>query len=66
MNETSNTAQERLRERAFTLWEEAGKDVHDAYQLWHKLRSLNPSAPALAGRPQPAGKAALPAKQPSL
>lgn len=47
MEQLSNNAHTRLRERAFTIWEEAGGDVREGYTLWHKLR------PMLSHRPLP-------------
>jgi hypothetical protein len=40
MEQFSNNAHTRLRERAFTIWEEAGGDVREGYTLWHKLRPM--------------------------
>jgi hypothetical protein len=42
MEQLNNNAHTRLRERAFTIWEEAGGDVHEGYSLWHKLRPMLP------------------------
>ncbi len=45
----------RLRERAYTMWEEAGDDESLSYNLWHKLRRL--LAPAsLSARDEVRGK----------
>ncbi len=35
-----NSIDSRMRERIFTMWEEAGGDPHSAYRLWHKLRPM--------------------------
>ncbi len=40
MEQLSNNAYTRLRERAFTIWEEAGGNVSEGYSLWHKLRPM--------------------------
>jgi hypothetical protein len=40
MEQLNNNAHTRLRERAFTIWEEAGGNVSEGYSLWHKLRPL--------------------------
>jgi hypothetical protein len=40
MGQLSNNAHTRLRERAFTIWEEAGGNVSEGYSLWHKLRPM--------------------------
>jgi hypothetical protein len=42
MEQLDNNAHTRLRERAFTIWEEAGGDIHEGYSLWHKLRPMLP------------------------
>lgn len=36
----TSSAQARVRERLFVMWEEAGSDPDAAYQLWHKVRPL--------------------------
>jgi hypothetical protein len=39
-------AQQRIRERAYTLWEEAGCPEGRAYEFWHRVRRLlAPSRP---------------------
>jgi hypothetical protein len=40
MEQLDNNAHIRLRERAFTIWEEAGGNVSEGYSLWHKLRPM--------------------------
>jgi len=40
MEQVSNNAHDRLRERAFTIWEEAGGDESEGFRMWHKLRPL--------------------------
>jgi hypothetical protein len=40
MGQLTNNAHTRLRERAFTIWEEAGGNISEGYSLWHKLRPL--------------------------
>jgi hypothetical protein len=40
MEQLSNNAYTRLRERAFIIWEQAGGDASEEYSLWHKLRPM--------------------------
>jgi hypothetical protein len=40
MEQLSNNAHTRVREREFTIWEEAGGNVSEEYSLWHKLRPM--------------------------
>jgi hypothetical protein len=41
------TSRDRVRERAYTLWEEAGCSEGQAYRFWHRMsRHLRPSREA--------------------
>lgn len=40
MATAQNSAEGRIRERLFVMWEEAGRDPDFAYQLWHKVRPM--------------------------
>lgn len=40
MATAQNSAEGRIRERLFVMWEEAGPDPDSAYQLWHKVRPM--------------------------
>jgi hypothetical protein len=67
MEQLSNNAHTRLRERAFTIWEEAGGDVREGYSLWHKLRPMLshrdfPALPSTASDMTTARDKARPAK----
>ncbi|WP_297368178.1 hypothetical protein [Acidocella sp.] len=57
MEQLHYDAHSRMREREFTIWEEAGTDAMERYALWHKLR------PLLASHTTPAK---LPARKPAL
>jgi hypothetical protein len=37
---SENSADTRIRERLFVMWEEAGGDPEAAYHLWHKMRPM--------------------------
>ena len=58
MEQLSNNAHTRLRERAFTIWEEAGGNVSEGYTLWHKLRPM--LARPQAARSEKGSSAGLP------
>lgn len=51
MEQLDNNAHTRLRERAFTIWEEAGGNVHEGYALWHKFRPMLFSQALAPARP---------------
>jgi len=40
MRQLGNNALERIREREFTIWEEAGGDESEGFRMWHKLRPM--------------------------
>lgn len=40
MDQLGNNALTRLRERAFTIQEEANGDVSEEFRMWHKLRPM--------------------------
>ncbi len=40
MEQMSNNALDRVREREFTIWEEAGGDESEGFRMWHKLRPI--------------------------
>lgn len=42
MEQLTNNAYTRLRERAFTIWEEAGGNESEGFRLWHRLRPMLP------------------------
>jgi hypothetical protein len=47
MTTTELTSRDRVRERAYTLWEEAGCSEGQAYRFWHRMsRHLRPSREA--------------------
>jgi hypothetical protein len=60
MEQLSNSAHDRLREREFTIWEEAGGDVSEGFRMWHKLRPLlshhSTPEPSRAGSARTVGK----------
>lgn len=62
MERMTHDAQERLRERAFTMWEEADMDSGLRYNMWHRLRPLlgrrdAPAHQTVAAEPAQTGKA---------
>ncbi len=40
MEQFSSNAHARMRERAYTIWEEAGADASAVYGMWHRLRPI--------------------------
>ncbi len=71
MEQFNNSAHARLRERAYTIWEEAGKDASEVYGVWHRLRPIlyrdapahTPTAKGMALADEPKPAAARPGKR---
>jgi hypothetical protein len=68
MEQLSNNAYTRLRERAFTIWEEAGGNESEGFMMWHRLRPMLPHRHFPAPAPTASGMevaygAARPAKE---